>query len=275
MRPWAYAFSQYALGALGRMIYTSLPFVTCLPLSPSTLLSPWVQQAAWFYACIPLTSYLPPTVSQYAVSAVHLSPTSIPLVPALVSHCLWARWVFWGRTTRLPLVSHFASYSVAALWWSNFLSFNLFLALAASCWSPTYLNLFLSLPWTWEFPSSPFVLWIPWDGKIVCFRHFRSCPVVLGQVNFIYLSPSCVFLVFCLCLCAVLGTENFTCLPLVVHFSLFFPTSVFVLLPPWSPACFPIGPIAFALPLFFFTYGLVAGNSSALDISSCLGSTLV
>jgi hypothetical protein len=26
-----------------------------------------------------------------------------------------------------------------------------------------------------------------------------------------------------------------------------------VLLPPWSPACFPIGPIAFALPLFFFT----------------------
>lgn len=46
MRPWAYAFSQYALGALGRMIYTSLPFVTCLPLSPSTLLSPWVQQAA-------------------------------------------------------------------------------------------------------------------------------------------------------------------------------------------------------------------------------------
>ena len=159
--------------------------------------------------------------------------------------------MFWGRTTRLPLVSHFASYSVAALWWSNFLSFNLFLALAASCWSPTYLNLFLSLPWTWEFPSSPFVLWIPWDGKIVCFRHFRSCPVVLGQVNFIYLSPSCVFLVFCLCLCAVLGTENFTCLPLVVHFSLFFPTSVFVLLPPWSPACFPIGPIAFALPLFF------------------------
>ena len=77
---------------------------------------------------------------------------------------------------------------------------------------------------------------------------FLSCGFGTGKF---YLSPSCVFLVFCLCLCAVLGTENFTCLPLVVHFSLFFPTSVFVLLPPWFPACFPIGSIAFALPLFF------------------------
>lgn len=125
-----------------------------------------------------------------------------------------------GRTTRLPLVSHFASYSAAALWWSNFLSFNLFLSLAASCWSPTYLNLFLSLPWTWEFPSSPFVLWLPWDGKIVCFRHFRSCPVVLGRVNFTCLPV--VFFLSSACVC-VLSLERKT--SLVCHLSFTFPSS--------------------------------------------------
>ena len=82
------------------------------------------------------------------------------------------------------------------------------------------------------------------DGKnplLPLSSHFLCLPVVS------LLSSACVPGLF-------LEWKNFTCLLVVSHFS-HFTTSVFALRLPWSPV------------LFFSTYGLLAGKSSALDIS--------
>ena len=193
------------------------------------------------FACLPpLVSHLSPTVSQYALGALGriISTVASPsrccaphdatcISYFLVSHCF-------PIPTCLQPVCH--------LW----------------------------LLWTGEFGLSPacfpflFVLRLAWDGKhLLLPLSFHLSPTAVpflglpwdGRILFVsFLSSACVSVLF-------LEWKNFTWLPLVSHFPYFFPTSVFALWPPWSPACFRI---AFVLDLFFSTYGPMAGNSSTL-----------
>ena len=65
--------SQYAVDALSCMVLRLPP--TCLQLGPLCLQEYCGFWAAQFYTYVPLVSHLSPTVSQYAVGALHFSRT--------------------------------------------------------------------------------------------------------------------------------------------------------------------------------------------------------
>ena len=165
--------SQYALGALGRIISTVASPSRCCAPHDATCVSYFLVSH-----CFPIPTCLQPVCHLWLLwtGEFGLSPACFPFL-----FVLRLAWV--GKHLLLPL------------------SFHL---------SPT---------------AVPF-LGLPWDGRIL----FVS-----------FLSSACVSVLF-------LEWKNFTWLPLVSHFPYFFPTSVFALWPPWSPACFRI---AFVLDLFF------------------------